>query len=652
MNRLIATMKKSFLVLMRNKLSSFAILFGPLLIILLLGIAFTGQATLELNVGTYTPEKSELTDRFIASLNTQNLNTKEFESIDECTKQIKQGTIQMCVEFPSNFIIENDKTNEVIFYVDDSRTNFVYNIIDKVSSNIGVESAKLSEDLTEDILTILWRTEEGITDGIGQTILLKTQTDTLTSNTDDVSQKIDSQNLQNTDFSTSSIENSFEDLEDDYKDFRTEAQSLANDAKDVLNTLSSEAYAGAADTSGLNASISEIESLISSKSEDQDLLEDEFSDALSSLSGQLEDVNAQFVQADEIRQETKEKIATLKEDIATLKNDADALKVHLEDLNNQINQLKVTSKETIANPLVTTIKPVTSNKNNLSFTFPYLIMVVVLFIGLLLSSTLIVMEKLGKSSFRRFATPAPEATFLAANVLTSLTILTLQLIILLAIAYHFIGSTLLENILPFASLLLLATIFFILLGTLLGYLFNTQEAVTMVSIALGSILIFTSNLVLPLETLSKSLQNLALYNPFVLASEGLRKILLFKASFDSLSQEFSAIGILALTTLVVIIILQSITKSSRVLKVLLRKKHDVKNPNATYLQLGDAYIKDLEDFLDWIKNVDAREFESQFQWKEFRIWLKHVPNYRALRVKLAGKNKRQITNILEKWIKK
>jgi hypothetical protein len=79
-------------------------------------------------------------------------------------------------------------------------------------------------------------------------------------------------------------------------------------------------------------------------------------------------------------------------------------------------------------------------------------------------------------------------------------------------------------------LVFIASAFFIVLGMAVGYVFSTQEGAIMASIVLGSIFLFLSNLVVPLESLAPALSHIIKFNPYVLASELLRKSLLFNVN--------------------------------------------------------------------------------------------------------------------------
>ena len=88
-------------------------------------------------------------------------------------------------------------------------------------------------------------------------------------------------------------------------------------------------------------------------------------------------------------------------------------------------------------------------------------------------------------------------------------------------------------------LLLVATVF-ILIGMFLGFIFNSEETANLGAISIGSILLFFSNAILPIETLPVGIRDIAKFSPFVLSVSVLKRIMLFGSNFTS---SFSSISI-------------------------------------------------------------------------------------------------------------
>ena len=73
MFKLIEIIKKNLRLLIRSKSSALIVLFGPLLLILLISMAFNTSSLYDIKIGTYSDSYSELSNSII-----NNLNKNEF----------------------------------------------------------------------------------------------------------------------------------------------------------------------------------------------------------------------------------------------------------------------------------------------------------------------------------------------------------------------------------------------------------------------------------------------------------------------------------------------------------------------------------------------------------------------------------------------
>ena len=83
MAKLIQVIKKNILLLVRGRSSAFVILFGPLFIILLIGLAFTTSPSQNLAVGYHALSETSLTDSFVENMESTGFVVEEYSSIDE-----------------------------------------------------------------------------------------------------------------------------------------------------------------------------------------------------------------------------------------------------------------------------------------------------------------------------------------------------------------------------------------------------------------------------------------------------------------------------------------------------------------------------------------------------------------------------------------
>ena len=236
---------------------------------------------------------------------------------------------------------------------------------------------------------------------------------------------------------------------------------------------------------------------------------------------------------------------SIKENLVSTISDANLLLAQnsegAKDIENTINSItsdistvKSTSAEEIATPIKLAINPISTKATNLNFLFPTLVVLLIMFIGLLLSSILIVREKLSAAYFRNFITPTHDLVFILSDYATNLIILFIQLVIIFGVGLYFFRENLFSVLLKSSIAIFLLSTLFISLGMLLGYLFRSEEAVALGAFSIGSLFLFFSGTILPLETLPEAVKKIADFNPFVLGEAVLKKIMLFNLGFTEL----------------------------------------------------------------------------------------------------------------------
>ncbi len=604
--------RKNLKLLLRSKTSLLVIIFGPLLIMLLVGFAFNNPAASKLNIGYYANEKTNLTYSFIDALNTNaNFDVLEYPLATGCTDMIEQGKVHICIIFPDAFSIENNKTNEILFYVDQSRANFVYAVIDTVSSKVQMTSNKLSYQMTNDLLTVISHTKTKNSDNLLKIIRMKNLINEISTDSDSIKTGMNSLNF--TKSSTNSESLSTSSIDSDLEDLESKIENLIDAAEDVS---CDSGFAG-----NLTATYEpEIANALNTTNTDLDAL----SILVANVATEITKLNQKLDVAKTTTTDSVTKLTDIQSKLSEIKTDIDSMKTSIESLNAEINALKVTSAESIVNPITTTIKPVSAKTNNLNFIFPYVIILIIVFISIMLSSTMIIMEKNSKAYFRTFTTPTKAITFITSIFLTNVLVVVVQLFFILILAYYFLQTSILANIGLTLLVITGAITLFTLLGMIIGYMFKSQEAATMASISVGSVLLFLSNLILPLETMSVYIQEAAKYNPYVVASELLKKITLFNSTFTEVHFDFMLLGLYILIALVLVFVVERISRVQYLNKKPLHKLTKKDEILDRYFKLkSGVLLKDEKDLLIELKIMSDLTFDEYVDKNknDFETWM-------------------------------
>ena len=469
MFKLIEIIKKNFRLLTRSKSSALIVLLGPLLLILLISMAFNTTSLYDIKIGTYSGAYSELSNDIVEKLNQDEFNVVMINSQDECINSIKSNDLHVCAVFPDDLGVNSDES--IQFYVDQSRMNLVYIIINSISTKVSVTSTELSTALTNTLLNSINTADTKIGEMSGIVKQLSVDLEEVKENVGDVQTVL------------SDISNG------------TNVTSL-NDQADLLNLTG--------DAGGLVNSYRSLVNSILSETEDSN---SSLNDAGLKLEAQIKNVK-------------------------DVKND-------LSKISNTFNSIEVKEVSKIVSPISTEIKPISSESTHFDYTFPALLVIVLLFSGLLVSSTMILEEKESKAFFRNFITPTPNFMFVIGNYLSNLLVVLSQVIVIFIVMYLFSKAMISQDMITNLIIIIVLTAsVFILLGMLIGYLFKSGETANLAVISLACILLFFSNTILPLETLPLTIRSVAGYNPFIIGVDALKEILLFKAPLNAISTQF------------------------------------------------------------------------------------------------------------------
>jgi ABC-2 type transport system permease protein len=655
MIKLLKIIIKNFKLLFRSKTSALIIVLGPLLIMLLVGISFNTFDTFNLNIGVYSPEKSEMVDSFLDKLDSNNYNLINYDSQKGCVKGIEVGVIHTCISFPPDFKIENDKTNEIVFYVDQSKINLVYLIRDILTSSIQNRSEEISQDLTSEIVTKIFETRTGLTESSSDAVSIISKNDEIL-----VESEVAKTNLANIDLNV--VENPNVNLVSDavsilsglFSEIKSEAKLIAKDAESLIDDL--EDY-GSLDSNQtkiideakdeLNNATSRIDAIYSDSQDETHII----LTSVQSIENTITDMTGKLQTASNaINNNIVARVESIQSKSESLKTDVESLNQKINDLIKNIDSVKITNAENIVSPITTRIENVLQSRSQINFLFPSMIVLLVMFIGMLLPSILIVMEKNSRAYFRIFTTPNKDRIFILATFLTSFFILVMQLFFIILLSkYYFNIEDIFNNLAMFSLNLILVMSFFILVGMFIGYLFDTEEIVTMVSFSIGALLLFTSGLIFPVESMPTYLIDKIKFNPAVIGTKMIRETMLFKFDFVSIKPNLFLISAYMAGVLVLIFIFNRINKYK-----FLHKKSGKTQIKKQFLMeqfiIEKRYAQSLDELIYVLKNLPEDLFKKVVAEKILKDWLKIILKNKYLAFKIFNKSeKTEIIEILEEY---
>ena len=516
--------QKNLKLLIRSKSSALIIILGPLLVIFLVGIAFDNVNQYSLKIGTYSESYSPLSESLIDKLVKKDFKITKFSSEEECINKVKKGSTHICIAFPKDMDIANS-AQEITFNVDYSKINLIYVIMDTLSAEVGQKTSEISLDLTTTLLNKIDQTKNDIYTLRPDIINLKTDHQKAVEIGKAIVPDMSTMDSKISELSSTSSElrdyflNKAISAQQDIPDIKTRVQNSnasANQKSYIISLLD-----------GLNTYMFNIQSKI-----------EDVNNAIpvdwKTLTSDIEAINTAL---NEIKSSLNTNSQNLNAKLNENQPRIDKIQTELDKIYSNLGDIQVTNAQSIVNPIKTSIKPVTTEKTRLNYLFPSLLILVVMFISILLSNTLVMMEKHSPAYFRNFITPTKNIIFILATFLTNLILVGIQILIIIGISYYFFKAELLPNLPITLFILILITTLFTFVGMLIGYLFNSEETSTLAAISTGSVFLFLSSVILPIESMPAYVQKIAQFNPFILGENLLRKSIIFKASISDLFPE-------------------------------------------------------------------------------------------------------------------
>ncbi|MDP3916775.1 MAG: ABC transporter permease [Nanoarchaeota archaeon] len=497
MRKLYALIKKNLKLIVRSKSSAVMIVLGPLLLIILIGAAFNTASIYGIRVGVYSESYSTLSEAIIYELNQNNYLTQKVGSEQSCVEGIKNGVFHVCAIFPKN--LQVSQGGQITFYVDNTKTNIVYLITETILAQISKKSQDLSFQLTKGI------------------------TDTL----EDIESEI----------------NDKQALVEEIKSINEQKEVTANSIGTGLEEMK------------LDHTISEIP---------LGSLEPEVTDggknAFKAVENKIEIILKDTSTADNKKNSLLKKVKDLSQDIESTKLSISQLQLTFNKIKKDISNVKKTGVNEIVNPIESEIKPITTEKTHLNFIFPTLLVMIIMFVSMLLTSTVEIREKTSKVYFKNFITPTSEAIFTFSNYATNIIIIALQTTILLGAASYFFYDNIAVSIKTLLIALFLMISIFLFIGIILGSIFKTEETNTITVISLGFIMIFFSSAILPIETLPSVIKGIASFNPFYISELALNQIILFQAPLKSVSNHLIRLAAYLVGAIILTAIVKRVAK--------------------------------------------------------------------------------------------
>jgi ABC-type multidrug transport system permease subunit len=563
---LLVLVQKNLKLLVRAKASALVVILGPLLIIFLAGLAFDNTNLYAVRIGTHSPSYNDLSNSFIDKLAEKQFKITRYPTEELCTQGIRRGEIHTCIMFAQDFAIGKNGSNEIRFAVDYSQINLVWTILNVMTTSISARSSELSRNLTAVLLHTIDFTKKAVADRKQNLVALTTENDEIGQRLGNVQAELmelelglDPGEFGITNLSSSSrivkqwVDNSL----NLGKQSLDQAQHFINAVGDLVKNSPAGSSIGTGVTTSLQSSVLEIANLKDKLSKTEDIVGEQYAELnslIEHIAGRITQTKSQIDLAESAKVFTLDEINVINTLLDQALLNILTLQKSLNEIEKMINAIQITDPQAIVQPVQTSIVPVVAEQSYLNYLFPTLIALVLLFTALLLAPTLILFERNSPAYFRNFMTPTSDLVFMGSVFVTTALLQVVQLIVIFAIAGIFF-TQILNAFYYTAIVLALMIMLYTCLGMVVGYLFNSEETAMLAAISLGSLFLFISDIIIPIESMPAVIMKFASFNPLVIGSDLLRRTILFNASIGEIWTKmllFAAMAVLGVCLVLVV----------------------------------------------------------------------------------------------------
>ncbi len=482
---------KDFKLLVRSKVSALVFFLGPLIITLMVCMAFNTSSLYSVRIAAYSDAYSPMSEAILANLSNSEYAIVKVNSLNECTDSVKANDFQICAVFAPNMVASNSASNSIELFVDNSRVNIANQLVDSVNTRVNVQSSEVSSAIVRQILEVL--------DSINKEVAQREVTVKKLSETN-----VDSQAKLGTALGgLGSV------------DFNPSAYNVSG-----INSAIAAIANQNVSTSSLNASIASL---------------------IGAYSSTVDKLNNAKSKTSELSRGVSDVVNSLAADKARL----DSLSSSITTISAGIATVKITNVESIVRPIRMSIEPLSQTKNYLAYIFPSLLAMIVMFMSVLMTTSAVIQERKSNAYFRNFISPTSDFLLLFGRYLTLLVVVAAEIALVLLLGSFFLKSMSFGALSLVGGILLLEATVFIFLGMFIGYLFETSESATIAAISVSTVSLFLSNVVLPIEIMSGTLRRVVDFNPFVITESIIKKILLFNTNFTTFFNLFLTLGVFA-----------------------------------------------------------------------------------------------------------
>jgi ABC-type multidrug transport system permease subunit len=546
---------KNLKIIFRSPLTILLVVLAPIILMLLVGISFSGNTLSNTAVGLVNGPDKNIFDYGDEIKFVRYLDNDLGEAFKKCKVALKQGTVELCLHYKTNYGSDGRMTSaNVIYLVDDTRyqiTDILLNVFDKSLEKL---TKQISTNSIENVFTKANETLVLMEDSIGliqnlsrdvdSALMVLSQLDLYLNQANSeystiyrelgfVRSEVNSK-VKNLESSKRSLDNSIASFEGTIEDLDDELSGSINLLEDTYSALYALSLvdplvAEEVDLDEIEESIDKLSSVqkeLGNMDNDLNLLSNNL-DLLDSFSDFSDLIDENYNQLGKFKGELLIASRNVKSVIVDVKGKQEQIrdveKVVTEKVE-YFSDLLARDVSDITEPISRTVYSTHENLEKIHQLAPSVVMIILLFIGLLLSNIIVSLEINSKAYFRNVISPISQSEFIFALFFTSLIIILAQLFFLFLVLIYFFSIPVFANFFSLMFVVVHVLVVFILIGILLAYLFSSLQVSILVTTFVMLFFFLLSNTIISIEIMPSFFSNMVLLNPIVIGEDLIRKI--------------------------------------------------------------------------------------------------------------------------------
>lgn len=533
---------KNIKIMFRNITALSLLIIAPLIIILLIGYAFSGEELNHIKIGIIGDNSLDLSGL------TSNLSSAEFidfSSIDDCIANLKLQEMHLCIVTegaliqPKNF--SEFETLKVHYYYDNTRKKVSLAIISGVQNYFGVKSEQVSIETTEKIINNILNLIGFINDRKTDILAIKNESQKIKN--DLISRDTELRKIRD-DFIVPYVEvKKIQEEVHNYSGlilnaseiFFASSKNLEDNIININSSLSktdnASIFIEKINATFLNTSLTNLTA--SNSNLTLNVFNDSvFLDALKSIKDIENATNSTVIMIASYRNKIDEIV--LKLDFIKTVLDAeierntyyidridkstdaiDNITLELDLKLASFSSLDPSFAKDLIKPVLHEYSVLLPGAKNIELTFPQLFTLILMFIALLLSNISMLMEIHSIAALRNNIAPVTYAYNLVGMFITNVFLVFIQISVLFFIAETKLGVSILEHVYAISFVTLLLISVFVLIGMIFAYLFSSVQSSILMTTFSALIIFLFGNSFAPIESMPDTIGFFAQNNPLV-----------------------------------------------------------------------------------------------------------------------------------------